>query len=123
MAFLRRVRINQRLWIILVVALISLLLLTYISLDHLRKEIHAAEITKGTPLVETAHSLLAGYHKRELSGELTGEEARRPALHALRQLRYDGNEYFWVNDMSYVMLLHPMSRDTEGVDRSTLGRP
>mgnify|MGYP000888639841 CR=1 FL=1 len=123
MEFLRRVRINQRLWIILVVALISLLLLTYISLDHLRKEIHAAEITKATHLVETAHSMLAGYHKRELSGELTGEEARRQALETLRQLRYDGNEYFWVNDMNYVMLMHPMSPETEGVDLSTLGRP
>src|SRR5690606_41583150 len=110
MEFLRRVRINQRLWIILVVPLISLMLLTYISLDHLRKAIHAAEITKATHLVETAHSLLPGYHKRELSGELTGEEARRQALETLRQLRHDGNEDFWVNAMHYVMLMRSEER-------------
>lgn len=123
MDLLRRIRISQRIWLILVVALISLLVLTFISLDHLRKEVHAAQITKATHLTETAHSLLASFHARELSGELTAGQARELALETLRALRYDGNEYFWVNDMNYVMRMHPMAPETEGVDLSTLGRP
>lgn len=123
MALLRRMRINQRLWLILVTALISLLVITFISLNHLRKEIHAAEITKATHLAEAAHSMLAVYHAKELSGELSPEQARSDALAALRGMRYDGNEYFWVNDMNYVMLMHPFAPETEGVDLSTLGRP
>lgn len=123
MDLLRRMRINQRLWLILVTALISLLLITFISLDHLRKEIHAAEITKATHLAEAAHSLLAAYHAKELSGEMSPDQARREGLAALRGMRYDGNEYFWVNDMNYVMLMHPFAPETEGVDLSTLGRP
>ena len=123
MDFLRRVRIAQRLWLILLVALISLGVLTFISLDHLRKEIHSAEITKATHLAEAAHSLMAGYHAREVSGELSPAQARQQALDALRGMRYDSNEYFWVNDMNYVMLMHPFAPETEGVDLSTLGRP
>ena len=123
MDFLRRMRITQRLWLILVVALASLLILTFLSLNHLRKEVHTAEITKATHLAETARSLMAAYHARELSGELTPEEARSQALAMLRQLRYDGNEYFWVNDMNYVMLMHPFAPETEGKDLSTLHRP
>ena len=123
MDLLRRMRINQRLWLILVTALISLLVITFISLNHLRKEIHAAEITKATHLVEAAHSMLAVYHAKELSGELSPEQARSDALAALRGMRYDRNEYFWVNDMNYVMLMHPFAPETEGVDLSTLGRP
>ena len=123
MDLLRRIRISQRIWLILVVALISLLVLTFISLDHLRKEVHAAQITKATHLAETAHSLLTSFHARELSGELTAGQARELALETLRGLRYDGNEYFWVNDMNYVMRMHPMAPETEGVDLSTLGRP
>jgi len=122
MDLLRRIRINQRMWLILIVSLASLLVLTFISLDHLRKEIHSAQITKATHLVETAHGLLAHYHARELSGELTGEQARQQALETLRGLRYDGNEYFWVNGMDYVMRMHPFAPETEGVDLSTLGR-
>ncbi|PRB81313.1 chemotaxis protein [Pseudomonas sp. MYb185] len=122
MDLLRRIRISQRIWLILIVALASLLVLTFISLDHLRKEIHTAEITKATHLVQTAHSLMAAYHAKELSGELSPEQARHQALETLRGLRYDGNEYFWVNDMNYVMLMHPFAPETEGVDLSTLGR-
>ena len=122
MDLLRRIRINQRMWLILIVSLASLLVLTFISLDHLRKEIHSAQITKATHLVETAQGLLAHYHARELSGELTGEQARQQALETLRGLRYDSNEYFWVNDMNYVMRMHPLAPETEGVDLSTLGR-
>ena len=122
MELLRRIRINQRMWLILIVSLASLLVLTFISLDHLRKEIHSAQITKATHLVETAQGLLAHYHARELSGELTGEQARQQALETLRGLRYDSNEYFWVNDMNYVMRMHPFAPETEGVDLSTLGR-
>ncbi|WP_285259068.1 methyl-accepting chemotaxis protein [Halopseudomonas bauzanensis] len=109
-------------WLILIVSLASLLVLTFISLDHLRKEIHSAQITKATHLVETAQGLLAHYHARELSGELTGEQARQQALETLRGLRYDSNEYFWFNDMNYVMRMHPFAPETEGVDLSTLGR-
>ena len=123
MDFLRRMRITQRLWLILLVALVSLSALTFISLDHLRKEIHAAEITKATHLVQTAHSLLSAFHAKELSGELTGEQARKEALETLRGLRYDGDEYFWVNNMDYVMLMHPFAPQTEGADLSTMNRP
>ena len=120
MDLLRKIRINQRMWLILIVSLASLLALTFISLNHLRNEIHSAQVTKATHLVETAHGLLAHFHARELKGELTGEEARRQALEALRGLRYAGNEYFWVNDMNYVMRMHPFAPETEGVDLSTL---
>lgn len=118
---LRRIKISQRIWIILLVALASLLVLTAASLNHLHKEIRTAETTKATHLVQAASGLLASYHEKELSGELSGAEARRQALEALRGLRYGGNDYFWVNDMDNIMLMHPFAPETEGLDLATLG--
>ncbi len=63
---------------------------------------------------------MAFYHQKELNGELTGEQARKEALSALAALRYDGNEYYWVNDMNNIMIMHPLAPQTVGTDLSTM---
>ena len=79
MKLLRSIRISQRIWLILIIALASTLIMEGISLSHLHKEIRDAEITKATHLVEVAHDLMSFYHQKELNGELTGEQARQEA--------------------------------------------
>ncbi|GGC96744.1 methyl-accepting chemotaxis protein [Halopseudomonas salina] len=128
MNVLRKIKISQRIWLILIVALVSMTVLAVAALATLRSEYKQAEVTKATHLVESAHTLMGYYHSREVSGELTGEQARTAALEALRTMRYGGGtEYFWVNDMDNVMVMHPMAPQTEGVDLTTItnsdGRP
>ncbi|MBQ0744542.1 MAG: cache domain-containing protein [Pseudomonas sp.] len=120
MNLLRRIKISQRIWLILIVALASMTLLAVVSLLSMREEFRQAEITKATHLVEAAHDMMAYFHSLEVSGELTGEQARQQALAALRGLRYDEKEYFWVNDMDNVMIMHPMAPQTEGMDLSNI---
>ncbi|WOD12669.1 methyl-accepting chemotaxis protein [Pseudomonas sp. NyZ704] len=120
MNLLRRIKISQRIWLILIVALASMTLLAVVSLLSMREEFRQAEITKATHLVESAHDMMAYFHSLEVSGELTGEQARQQALAALRGLRYDEKEYFWVNDMDNVMIMHPMAPQTEGMDLTNI---
>lgn len=121
MKLLRRMKISQRIWLILIVALVSMTLLALGALATLRGEYRQAEITKATHLVESAHALMGVYHAKEVSGELTGDQARAQALEALRALRYGGGkEYYWVNDMNNVMIMHPMAPQTEGMDLTNI---
>ncbi|ONM45480.1 hypothetical protein BXT89_02045 [Halopseudomonas pachastrellae] len=120
MKLLRNIRISQRIWLILIIALVSTLTAEGLSLSHLHKEIRQAEITKATHLVEVAHDLMAFYHQKELNGELTGEQARQQALAALAAVRYGGNEYYWVNDMNNIMIMHPLAPQTVGTDLTTM---
>tara|TARA_Y100000748_G_C15500836_1_gene489994 strand:+ start:2758 stop:4392 length:1635 start_codon:yes stop_codon:yes gene_type:complete len=120
MKLLRNIRISQRIWLILIIALVSTLTAEGLSLSHLHKEIREAEITKATHLVQVAHDLMAFYHQKELNGELTGEQARKEALGALSSLRYSGNEYYWVNDMNNIMIMHPLAPQTVGTDLTTM---
>lgn len=112
---------------ILIVAVASVALLAFTSLLNIKEELRKAEITKATHLVEVAHDIMAHYHARQMRGELTEADARRAALEALRGLRYQGNEYFWVNDMNNIMIMHPMAPQTEGMDltavQSSDGQP
>ena len=49
--------------------------------------------------VEIAHGMIAWAHARETSGQVTREQAQAMAREAIAQLRYSGQEYFWINDM------------------------
>jgi len=73
--------------------------------------------------VEVAHGLIAWAHAQEASGRLPRAEAQKTALQALAKLRYDGKEYFWVNDMHPRVLMHPIKPELNGQDVSGLKDP
>jgi PAS domain S-box-containing protein/putative nucleotidyltransferase with HDIG domain len=76
-------------------------------------------------LTETVWSLLESYHEREISGELTREDAQERAKSRIRKLRYgtEKKDYFWINDMHPRMIMHPYRVDLEGEDISTFKDP
>lgn len=73
--------------------------------------------------VEVAYSALQWVHARQQAGELDEAQAQRMAVAALDKLRYSGNEYFWVNDMSPRMVHHPIKPQLDGQDLSHMQDP
>ncbi len=73
--------------------------------------------------VEVAHGMLAWAHAQEASGKLTREQAQQLALQAIKPLRYDGTEHFWINDMQPRMVMHPVQPELDGTDVSGLKDP
>ncbi len=76
-------------------------------------------------LTETAWSILDGYHKKEVNGQLSPADARRRAVEELRRLRYgpESKDYFWINDMHPYLVMHPYRPDLEGKDISGFSDP
>ena len=68
--------------------------------------------------VEIAHGVIAWAHAQELDGKLSREQAQRMARTAVGKLRYDGVEYFWINDMAPRMVMHPIKPELDGQDLS-----
>ena len=58
-------------------------------------------------LAETALSLVEKQHRQMVEGKLSEPEAKAKALEAIAELRYDGSNYFWINDMTPAMVMHP----------------
>ena len=54
--------------------------------------------------------------KAATSGELTVEEAKKRAISQLKGVRYDGKEYFWINDMQPRMVMHPTKPELDGTE-------
>lgn len=73
--------------------------------------------------VEVAHSILVWAHAQELSGKMTRGEAQAIAKSSIAALRYDTSEYFWINDMTPRVVMHPIKADLIGKDVSDLKDP
>ncbi len=59
------------------------------------------------------------FHDKAAAGDISEQEAKNQALQAIRSLKYNEAEYFWVNDMNATMLVHPAQPKLEGNNLST----
>ncbi|MDO9284458.1 MAG: methyl-accepting chemotaxis protein [Aquabacterium sp.] len=66
--------------------------------------------------VETAASVLRWAHGLETARVVSTAQAQALALQALQGARYGGNEYYWINDMSPRMVMHPIKPALNGQD-------
>jgi methyl-accepting chemotaxis protein len=73
--------------------------------------------------VEVAHKLLEWAHGLETSGAVPRVDAQRLAKAAVAQLRYGNGDYFWINDMTPAMVMHPIKPEMNGKDLSDYKDP
>ena len=66
--------------------------------------------------VETAASVLRWAQALEARGAVSRTQAQALALQALKGARYGGQEYFWINDMTPRMVMHPFKPELDGQD-------
>lgn len=113
---LRQYNVKARLYSILGLTLISFAILIWSILSDLNQSLIEQKSTKTQHVVETAFNIISTFHAKEQSGELTTSQAQQQAKDLLRELRYDSTNYFWINDMQGIMLMHPFKPQLEGKD-------
>jgi len=74
-------------------------------------------------VVEVAYGVIAAYDGRAGAGEMPVEEAKKLALASIRTLRYQGNEYFWINDLGPKMVMHPIKPELDGKELGGIKDP
>ncbi|MGE4294547.1 MAG: methyl-accepting chemotaxis protein [Campylobacterales bacterium] len=111
--------LKAKLGLLIVLMAIGLVVLGLVLLLNLESAMMEDRKAKLSGVVDTASSVVAFYHEREKSGELSREEAQSRAMKAVKALRYDGQEYFWINDMQPRMVMHPFNPKLDGQDLST----
>ena len=122
-AVFERISIRGKIALILAAAGVGLVLIAVVSLMGLRAEMMADRRDKTRNVVEIAHSLITHFEARERAGALSRTEAQAGAKAALKALRHDGEEYFFVTDLSPRMVMHPIKPELDGTDVSRNADP
>jgi len=123
MVTLERMRIQARFWIFAVVVVGGMSLYLLVSAFGLRRTLNLEKQLKTKDLVEVAYGVLEDFHRRELDGSMTREQAQRAAVSAVKALRYETTEYFWINDLEPRMIMHPYKSELDGKDLSDYRDP
>ncbi|WP_043309774.1 methyl-accepting chemotaxis protein [Pseudomonas sp. ML96] len=122
MSSLRTLPISRRLWLILLSSIIMLLALTGLMLQQIHDDLYRAKALKTRHVVESAIGVLKHYQGLEAGG-LARADAQKQAMEVIRGLRYDQDDYYWINDMTPVMVMHPTNPKLEGQNLSGLKDP
>ncbi|MBL8709970.1 MAG: cache domain-containing protein [Rhodospirillaceae bacterium] len=112
-------RINTRLAGVVIVAVIGMVAIGALAAHEIRATLLEDRKIKTQHVVEVAYGVIANYGEKAKSGAMSDEAAQAAALADLKSLRYDEKEYFWVNDMSPKMLMHPINEKL--VEKPTIG--
>ena len=73
--------------------------------------------------IESMFDTLTFYYNKEKSGQISRQQAQREAMEEIKLLRYNENEYFWINDLHPNMIMHPFKPELDGKDISDLKDP
>ncbi|MBA4416658.1 MAG: hypothetical protein C0392_01915 [Syntrophus sp. (in: bacteria)] len=117
--FVEGMKIKYKLWIIVGISLVSLIFTEMVFLVSLRTDLLEEKKMRTKSVVETAFEMVQFYYNSAKEGVRTEEEAQKRVKDLIKVLRYDGTEYFWINDLQGMMLSHPFF-EMEGKDQSGL---
>lgn len=113
---LRRFSIFQRFAMLVGIVIFGLIVLSVSSLNNQYKALKYEQYLKTQNVVETAYSIIEHFYTLEQNNTLTQQQAQTQAMNAIRALRYDKTNYFWINNYQPEMVMHPIKPALEGKD-------
>ena len=113
---LKSYKISQRLVVVIVLMIMSILATTTYLMVEVERDMEDYSGVKVKSLVDSTEAVVEGYYARYQAGEMTEEDAKARALKVIKTMRYEGDNYFWVNDMDGVMVMHPIKPELNGKD-------
>jgi methyl-accepting chemotaxis protein len=112
--------IRIRIQLIGVVAFVALAMIAGLALLSLSRHMEAERLEATHGQLDTALSVIARFAAEEQAGRLTHQAAQAGAAATVRALRYGEGNYFWINDRSARIVMHPIKPDLEGKDGASI---
>lgn len=123
MKILGRIGVVARLCALVVLAVAGVFVMQQKSVTTFKDASLGMKEVELTHLTDVAMSITRDYHTRSQAGEMSVEEAQTRALADIERLRFEGENYFWVQDRTPTMLMHGANASLVGRDLSGLSDP
>ena len=96
-----------------------------VTIPALKQNVMEREKKIGRELTEVASEILRYYGQKEKDGIMSKYAAQQEAVAIIRSLRYgaENKDYFWINDMTPRMVMHPYRPDLDGQDLTDYADP
>ncbi|MEG3638542.1 methyl-accepting chemotaxis protein [Magnetococcus sp. PR-3] len=116
--FLRRFSIRARLWFLISIALVAMTVMGLFAIVSQRSMLldDRKAIVQGQ--VESLYAQVASFYDRAQRGEFDQAHAKKLSIDAVNAIRFDDNNYLWINDMDAVMVAHPIKPKLNGKNLS-----
>ena len=115
--------IKNKLFAFTAVSLLCIAAIVAITLHGEKSVLMSERQASVQKMVEAAISVADSYEKRAKAGDMSVEEAQKAALQVLSAVRYEGDNYVWINDSKAVMVMHPIKPALDGKDLSQTEDP
>ena len=100
MNIIKNAGITSKVWLLVAIAVTIMLVSGLWNAFQSRDDFLAERKLKTRHLVESAHSTLAYFHSLQTAGTLDEKAAQEAAMKAIKAIRYDSKEYFWIHDLT-----------------------
>ncbi len=120
---LNRVKLSTRIMILGIAIVVAFAAVFGWLYPKIKGDMYDAKYLKTRHVVETAYSVVSHFADQAQKGVMTTGEAQDRAKAAVEALRYESKNYFWINDMTPRMIMHPIKPQLNGKDLSGVKDP
>jgi methyl-accepting chemotaxis protein len=113
---MKHFRISVRLYTLVGLALATMFTVMLLELFQEHDKLVTQRKSMLEAMNENAVTVFEAYYKQEQAGTLSQADAQARAIEAISAMRYQGNGYFWINDMHPKMVMHPVKPAMNGTD-------
>jgi len=113
---LNKLKIGSRIYLLIAIVTLGMAGIFQFSMLHIESSLFQERNESTRRLVESTRTLLLDVYQESKKAGMDDAAAKTEALKHLKSIRYDGNEYFWANDLEGKMLMHPIRSELNGTD-------
>ncbi len=114
---IKSLSLKRKFVLLLGVVFVGFVILSSLTVFQFKNGMLREKKLKLKNVTETAHGIIEYYYKLSLEGKLSEQDAKNSAIALIKSIRYEGAEYFWINDDTIPipkMVMHPTVPELDG---------